>query len=123
MQAGVTQRALADIRVIDTVAGEFMRVVDRQQFISKLGRQRAGQRVVHRRDGLRIDGLEQLGDLVLRRQRQDLRRQRRIDGFVKQDRAESVRHVQRQRQRLLLLITRDVEFDMGGQQALRRIPA
>ncbi len=100
-----------------------MRVVDRQQFIGKFGRQRAGQRVMHRRDGLRIDGLEQLGDFVLRRQRQDLRRQRRIDGLVKQDRAEGVRHVQRQRQRLLLLVARDVELDMGGEQALRRIPA
>ena len=42
---------------------------------------------------------------------------------LEQHRAESVSHMHRQRQRLPLLMTGDVQLDVGCQQTLRRVPA
>ena len=122
-QAGVTQRTLADIGMLNAVAVELIGVVNRQELVRQLFRQRAGQRFAHRGDGDRIDNRKQLRHFICRRQGQDLRRQRRIDLLIQQNRTERIGYVDRQRQRLPLLVTVDVEFDIGRQQALRRVPA
>ena len=63
-QAGITQRTLTDIGMLNAVAVELVGVVNRQELVSQLFRQRAGQRFAHRRDGKRIDNRKQLRHFI-----------------------------------------------------------
>ncbi|MNE10502.1 hypothetical protein D3C80_1032190 [compost metagenome] len=96
--------------------------VNRQELIRQLSRKRSGQRFTHSGDGNGIDDIKQLSDFVRGRQRENFCGQRRIDTFIKQNSAECIGNVHRQRQRLALLMTIHVQLDVGRQQALRRIP-
>ena len=68
-QAGIAQGTFTDIGMVYAIAVELVGVVNHQQLIGQLFRQRTGQRFAHRRDGNRIDDGEQFGDFVGRRQR------------------------------------------------------
>ena len=105
------------------IARQLVDVVNREELVRQLFCKRAGQRFANRRNGDRVDYRKQLGDFIGGRQRQNFSRQRRIDLLIQQNRTERIGDVNRQRQRLALLMAVDVQLDVGCQQALRGIPA
>ena len=121
-QAGIAQRALADVRMFNAIAVEFIGVVHRQTLVRQLGSQRAGQRFAHCGNGDRINDLKQFSNFAGGWQSQNFRGQRRINLLIQQNSAERVGHVNRQRQRLTLLMTSHVQLNVGCQQALRGVP-
>jgi hypothetical protein len=72
-------------------------------------------------DVARIDNVEQFGNLICRRQRQNFRSQRRIDVFIQQDRAGIGDAVAKTAPALLM--AGNVELNVRRQQALCGIPA
>ena len=122
-QAGITQSAFCNIFMLNTVLALVIRVVNSQQLIRQFSRQSTSECFAYFGNSNRVDDIEQFSHFIDRRQRQDFCRQRWINLLIKQYRAESISHMHRQRQRLTLLMTRDVQLDVGCQQTLRRIPA
>ena len=121
-QAGITQSAFCNIFMLNTVLALVIRVVNSQQLIRQFSRQSTSECFAYFGNSNRVDDIEQFSHFIDRRQRQDFCRQRRINLLIEQHRAESVSHMYRQRQRLPLLMTGDVQLDVGCQQTLRRIP-
>ena len=121
-QAGITQSAFCNIFMLNAVLALVIRVVNSQQLIRQFSRQSTSECFAYFGNSNRVDDIEQFSHFIDRRQRQDFCRQRRINLLIEQHRAESVSHMYRQRQRLPLLMTGDVQLDVGCQQTLRRIP-
>ena len=121
-QTGITQSAFCNIFMLNAVLALVIRVVNSQQLIRQFSRQSTSECFAYFGNSNRVDDIEQFSHFIDGWQSQNFCRQCRVNLLIEQHRAEGVGHMHRQRQRLPLLMTGDVQLDVGCQQTLRRIP-
>ena len=121
-QTGITQSAFCNIFMLNAVLALVIRVVNSQQLIRQFSRQSTSECFAYFGNSNRVDDIEQFSHFIDGWQSQNFCRQCRVNLLIEQHRAEGVGHMHRQRQRLPLLMTGDVQLDVSCQQTLRRIP-